>query len=129
VSDRLIVFGRPVLWYLATPYTNYSLGLDAAFQDASRAAGALARRGELVYSPIAHTHPIAIYAGIDPKAHDIWLPFDAAMMQRCDGIAVVKMPGWNTSFGIGEELKAFEAASKPVRYLSWPALHDVGPEL
>lgn len=119
---------RPPLWYLATPYTNYPEGLEIAFVDASRAAGALLRRGELVYSPIAHCHPIAIHARIDLRAHDIWLPFDAGMMRAADGCAVVKMPGWRESFGVGEEIKAFVAAGKPVRYLSWPDLREVGRE-
>lgn len=112
---------------MATPYSKYPTGIMAAFADACVAAGALLTRGELVYSPIAHTHPIAVNANIDPLNHAIWLPFDAAMIARCDGCIVVMMPGWRESFGIAHELSEFAKANKPVRYLSWPALEEVRP--
>lgn len=51
------------LVYLATPYSKYPRGIEAAFVDASRLAACLVRLGISVYSPIAHTHPIAIRIG------------------------------------------------------------------
>jgi hypothetical protein len=108
------------LWYLATPYSKYPDGIEAAFIDACKAAGALIKLGWNVYSPIAHTHPIAIHAGIDPLDHAIWLPFDDAMMQAAYGILVVRMPGYDKSFGIAHEIKTFRDAGKPIRYVAWP---------
>lgn len=47
--------------YLATPYSKFEGGLEAAFRAAAEVAAKLVRQGESVYSPICHTHPIAIY--------------------------------------------------------------------
>jgi nucleoside 2-deoxyribosyltransferase len=105
------------LLYLGTPYSKYSAGLDAAFRDASALAGRLLTVGLRVYSPIAHTHPIAIYAGIDPLAHAIWLPFDEAMMDAADACVVAMMDGWNRSVGIAHEIAYFQKAGKPVYLL------------
>lgn len=105
------------LVYLATPYTKYYAGIDAAFKDASALAAKLLKEGVKVYSPIAHTHPIAIYGGIDPKDHEIWLPFDEAMMRACSCLLVAQMEGWRQSRGVLHEIKFFAEAGKPVFYL------------
>lgn len=102
------------LCYLATPYTKYPKGIDAAFEHAAALTAGLIRAGVKAYSPIAHTHPVAIHGGIDPLDHSIWLPFDETMMGFADCLVVAHLEGWDTSFGIAEEVKAFEAAGKPI---------------
>src|SRR3990167_1959103 len=67
--------GRVWLWeigYLATPYTRYPAGIRAAFADAAKLAARLLVTGLKVYSPITHTHPLAIYGHLDPLDHAIW---------------------------------------------------------
>ncbi len=105
------------LIYLATPYTKYPAGIEAAFEDAAALAGELLQYGLKVYSPITHTHPIAMHADIDPLDHTIWLPFDGAMMRKADAILVAKMLGWGGSLGIAHEIETFWNAGKPVYYL------------
>lgn len=56
-------------YYLATPYSRYAAGIEAAFQAASEQAAILVRHGIPVFCPIAHTHPIAIHGDIDPFDH------------------------------------------------------------
>lgn len=105
------------LCYLATPYSRYPGGIEAAHVAACEVAAKLIQRGYKVYSPIAHTHPIAMHGGIDPLDHNIWLPFDAAMMDAADCCIVAMLQTWEQSYGIGEEIKAFRKAGKPVVYL------------
>lgn len=106
------------LCYLATPYTKYKDGdIDAAFRDAAKLAAQLLRAGIKVYSPIAHTHPIAIHGKIDPLDHKIWLPFDEAMMDACDVLIVAEMEGWRESKGIAHEVAVFKLAAKPIFHL------------
>lgn len=104
-------------FYLATPYSKWKGGLDDAFGLAAREAARLMRRGIPVFSPIAHSHPIAVHGGIDPLSHDFWLPADAPMMAAATGLIVLRADGWEQSYGIGEEIKAFKAAGKPVLYI------------
>jgi hypothetical protein len=105
---------RPPILYLATPYTRYPGGLDRAFEAAARLAARLMRAGHHVYSPIAHTHPLAIHGKIDPRAHAIWMPFDEAMMHAANGLVVAHMNGWRVSRGIAEEVAFFEQHRKPI---------------
>lgn len=102
------------LCYLATPYSKYPLGIEQAFEDAAALAAALVRAGIKVYSPIAHTHPIAVHGGIDPLDHAVWMPFDEAMMAKADLLIVAQMTGWEESKGIAIEIEVFERARKPI---------------
>lgn len=105
--------GRDLI-YLATPYSRYPAGIYAAFADASRLAAALLVAGHKVYSPIAHTHPLAIHGKLDPLDLSIWLPFDEAMMERADLLVVAHMEGWDESKGVAHEIGVFRAAGKPI---------------
>ncbi len=121
------------LCYLATPYSKYEGGnLELAFRDAARLAAQLMLAGVKVYSPIAHTHPLAIYGDVDPLDHDIWLPFDEAMMAASDVLIVAHMNGWRESRGIAHEIEFFEKVGKPIfdldpksltmsKRLTWPS--------
>lgn len=116
-----------MLAYVATTYTLHPAGIENAFIDASKAAAALLRKGFAVFSPVAHTHPIAVYGGINPLDHAIWLPFDEHMMKVADELFVIHMDGWEQSHGIAHEMKFFERAGKPIRHFSWPELEEIAP--
>lgn len=105
------------LYYLATPYSKYPRGIEAAYEDAARLAGRLLKTGHVVYSPIVHSHPIATLGGIDPLNHSFWLDFDERMMRVCDAILVAQMTGWKESYGVDLEIEYFREAGKPVLYL------------
>lgn len=119
------IFTRKRLLYLATPYTKYSAGIERAFIDAAALAGRLLQAGAVVYSPIAHVHPIAVHGNIDPLDHKIWLPFDEVMMERADGLLVALMDGWRESFGVRYEIGVFVAACKPIHTVD-PVTLDLG---
>lgn len=105
------------LKYLAMPYTKFPGGPVAAFEAAARLTAKLLNERHLVYSPIVHTHPIAMVGGIDPFNHDIWLPFDEAMMEAADELYVAKLPGWEESYGVAHEIKRFKEMGKPVTFI------------
>ncbi len=111
-------------FYLATPYSKYAGGIDAAFAMACRTAAALLKAGLPVFSPIAHSHPIAVHGEIDPYNHSIWLPADRSMMESALALIVYCESGWLDSFGMWEEIKEFKKAGKPVLYLSPRRISD-----
>lgn len=107
-------------FYLATVYSKHAAGIEAAFQEATRIAGAFAKRGIAVYSPIVHSHPVALASGLDPLDHDIWLPLDEPMMRCAYGLVVVCMDGWKESKGISYEITTFQSVAKPVWFMKVP---------
>lgn len=102
------------LCYLATPYSKFERGIEAAFEEAARITAALIRSGVKVYSPIVHCHPPSVIGGIDPLDHTIWIPFDEAMMDAAPVLIVAHMPGWAESFGVAHEIAFFEKRGKPI---------------
>lgn len=104
-------------WYLATSYSKHPEGLQAAFEMAVRAAGVLSKAGVPVFSPIAHTHPIAMLCNMDPLDHTIWLPVDQPLIDAAHGIIVLRDGGWEESYGIAHERKCFMAAGKPELFM------------
>lgn len=102
------------LAYLATPYTRYPAGPYAAFVHACELAARLIRAGVHVYSPIAHSHPIALHGAIDPLDQAFWNDVDAVMLDKCDTLLVAHMDGWEQSSGIRHEVETFERHRKPI---------------
>src|SRR5262249_57300939 len=95
-------------------YSRYPHGIERAFIDAAKIAARLLRAEIRVYSPIVHCHPLAVHGGIDPLDHSIWLPFNEPMLIVSDLLLVAHMDGWRESIGVGDDIKFFEEARKPI---------------
>lgn len=117
-ADAAVKQDHEPLYYLATPYTKYEGGIEAAFEAAAAITARLVKANLSVYSPIAHAHPVAVHGGIDPLDHSIWLDFDLRMMRAADCLIVAQMQGWRESFGVSQEIKFFQNAGKPILYLN-----------
>lgn len=105
-------------WYLATPYSKYPQGIEQAYRDACREAAILVKAKIPFYSPIAHTHPIAIQGDIDPFDHNIWLPACRPILDAAKGIIVCQLEGWSESYGVAVEILAFRKAHKSVVFMT-----------
>lgn len=89
--------------YLASPYTDPDpVVMEQRFDAVCRKAGELMNSGEVVYSPIAHTHPIAVRAEL-PRDWEFWQRFDREMLRCASEIRILKLPGWETSKGVRAE--------------------------
>ena len=103
--------------YIASPYTHADPAvMEQRFDAACRAAGELMRQGHVVFSPIAHTHPIAVRCEL-PRGWDFWERFDREFIRAAEKVVVLKLPGWEESNGVAAEIKLAEAAGIPVEYM------------
>jgi len=103
--------------YLASPYSHpLSSVREDRFKRVSIVAARLLKEGKIVYSPIAHTHPIAVYGEL-PNGWEFWEKIDRAFMQRCDSLVVVKMPGWEISRGVLAEIRMAHELGLMVEYI------------
>lgn len=110
------------LWYVATPYTACPSGKVDAFYKATAALSELLLRGVRAFSPIAHTH---VAGARLPQDHDYWMAVDRPFMDRCNGLLVLRQPGWKESRGVAEEIETFARADKPVLFFDDPNLEYV----
>ncbi len=113
------VFGRSTdlkmgtFWYLASPYTKYAEGPEAAFREVCRNGALLLLAGIPVFSPIAHTHPISVHGGIE-AGRTFWLAADKPFMHTSQGMIILEMDGWQDSEGVSAETAYFLYARKPI---------------
>jgi hypothetical protein len=92
----------------------YPHGIEEAFKLAVRQRGLLVKARIPVFSPIVHSHPVAMLCGLDPFDYNIWLPSEDAVLQCACGLIMVRADGWEDSFGMNHERNRFENERKPV---------------
>jgi nucleoside 2-deoxyribosyltransferase len=103
--------------YLASPYTHSDVQVrEWRFREACRAAAGLLRAGITVFSPIAHSHPIAAFGM--PTSWDFWSQVDRDYLSRCDALAVLTLPGWRESVGVQAEIGLAGQLGLPVVFVA-----------
>ena len=103
--------------YLATPYSHRDPAVkQARFEAVNKIAADLMRAGEHVFSPISHTHPIAL-AGDLPGGWDYWEAYDRVMLAACDTLIVLMLPGWIESTGVCAEIKIARETGMIIEYM------------
>jgi hypothetical protein len=103
--------------YLASPYSHKDpeVMLDR-FRRVCVVAGRLMEIGEIVFSPIAHTHPIALACGLS-RGFDYWKRFDEEFISVSHKLVVVTMQGWRESLGVQAEIKIAVELGKRVLFI------------
>lgn len=105
--------------YLAAPYSDPDPEvMEKRFQQINKVAAKLMAEGHIVFSPISHTHPIAI-AGNLPKGFGYWVKFDTAFLEVCKMVWVLKLPGWKQSVGVNAERMMARQLGIPIEYIEW----------
>lgn len=105
------------LVYLATPYSHDDAAVrQRRFEIVNGVAAELIGRGIHVYSPISHTHPIAI-AGELPKGWDFWEACDRLILSACVKMIVLRQPGWKESVGVSAEIRMAKEMHLPIEYI------------
>ena len=113
--------------YLASPYTSGISPTTTARIRASimgkrcsraeKAAALLIKDNYAVYSPIASWHHVALKHRL-PKGDDFWRRQNAAMLDWCHVLVVLKITGWNHSYGIDWEVRAAMNLDKHIQYMT-----------
>ena len=90
--------------YLAVPYSHPDYAIkNERFNQVNKAAAVLMKFGYHIYSPISHTHPIAL-AGDLPTDWQFWADYCRAMLANCASMLILPLDGWKESKGIAAEI-------------------------
>ena len=114
---------KTTLLYIATPYTSleYPAQTVAAtevaeqrYRWASEIIGKIFDKAPnfVPLSMIAYTHPLLEYVETDVN----WYQQDLKVLEVCDMVLVVEMPGWDKSYGVGLEIGTAMRLDIPVIY-------------
>jgi hypothetical protein len=113
-----IANARNFLVYLGCPYSHHDPAVMAErFEAVNLAAGHLMCLGIHVFSPISHTHPIAL-AGSLPRGWDFWREYDTLMLSACRAMVVLTLGGWMNSVGLAAEMKLAGELGIPIEMTS-----------
>ena len=103
--------------YLATPYSHPSQEVQSMrFRAACVAAGNLIRKGEVVFSPIAATHPIKKLVGLE-GSWEQWQYYDTEIISRCVALYVLQIEGWKESKGVRAEIETAKGLGIRVEHI------------
>ena len=107
--------------YLASPYSHPEADRrEKRFKQVCECAAYYMHRGEHIFSPIAHSHPIAL-AGDLPKHFDYWADYDRVMLRHAKALWILIIEGWLQSEGVKQEVLLAKEFGIPV-YLVVPDL-------
>ena len=105
------------LVYLATPYNHADPAVRQwRFEQVNRAAARLMAQGLYVFSPISHTHPVALVGAL-PPGWDYWQAYDRAILECCRALYILTLPGWQESQGIQGEIGIARGLGLEIKYI------------
>lgn len=122
---------KPVeLVYLASPYRDPDLKLRAKRCAAAHyVAAQLFIQNYNVFSPLTHNELLISLA--PDVAKERWLEFDMTILAHCKKLFVLKLDGWEKSYGVQKEIAFAQSRGIPIEELDPPAeekyLHLVRP--
>lgn len=108
-----------MIYYLASPYSHPNATMrEARYEEACKAAAWMMKQGYVVFSPIAHSHPISSYLGPETLMdHGFWMNQCVPMVRRCGALWILGIDGWDTSHGVRREWQCADAWRLPITLL------------
>lgn len=86
------------------------------FLMANKYAAKMMKKGNIVFSPISHSHPIAIQESL-PNTLEFWINQDLSFIYWCDEVHVVQLDNWMKSRGVSAEIEYAKQLNKPIKYI------------
>jgi hypothetical protein len=104
--------------YLAAPYSHPDPAVrETRFKTISRIAAWLISEDYWVFSPITHSHPVAISEVPLPTLWSFWRSFDLPFVEACGTMTVLDLWGWKESIGVQAEIRHAERMGKEIRLM------------
>ncbi len=100
--------------YIAIPYS--SVDKIKSFELSNKIAAQEYKKGNIVYAPISHSHPVAVQEGL-PGGFDFWEKVDFEFIRWCDYMIVIMLDGWKESRGVQSEMEYCRLLNKPIVYI------------
>lgn len=107
------------LVYLATPYSSPDAFIrEIRFNIVNKVAANLIKQGLHIFSPISHSHPLAMVGDL-PKGFDFWVQYDRAFLECCQKLLVLRLDGWQDSKGVNGEMQIAKELNIPIEFMDF----------
>lgn len=102
--------------YLACPYSHENKQIELErFKIVTKVATKLTEQGIIVFSPITHSHPMAI-EGLHAD-WIFWEKYDIFFLDRASALYVLTLDGWKDSVGVQAEMAYAEKIGIPIKFI------------
>ncbi len=109
---------EPGYTYLASPYSSDNPEVrNERYRCVLHAAARLMERGEVVFSPIVHSHNIEIMGMSTVHGWEFWKRQDEPMLRRASRLMVLQLPGWLESRGVKWEIVTAHDLGIPIKWV------------
>lgn len=109
--------------YLTSPYSHPDpLVMRRRFEIARDATAFLLKRGQIIYSPIVHCHPLAEAHEL-PRDFAFWQRYNFGILRHCETFTILAIEGWRESEGVKGEWAMAEELSIPIRQMEVEPWH------
>jgi hypothetical protein len=104
--------------YVASPYSHPDRNVrHTRYVQAQQYTAYLINSGEVAFSPIAHSHPIAAFFEM-PTDFEFWQKQCLALLSVCDTMHVLMLDDWDISKGVKAEEESAESQGIEIWYVS-----------
>jgi hypothetical protein len=90
----------------------------------SNIAADMVKDGHVAFSPITYGHNLLEFVKM-PNDWAFWFHFCVTFLLKCDKLVVCKMPGWEKSAGVTEEIEIAERFGIEIEYLDVDEYYDL----
>lgn len=114
-----------IIAYIASPYKHKDKDvMRERFDAVMQATVQIMKAFEdiIPFSPVTYTRPLA--ENLDVIYFD-WYTFDLEFLYRCDILLVLKLEGWENSYGVKLEIEEAKKKDIPVIYATPDNIVDV----
>lgn len=109
---------KPLI-YLAVPYSHPDPKIaEQRFNIVNKVAANLIAGGLHIFSPISHSHPIAIIGNL-PTDFNFWINYDRSFLECSNKLIVLMLDGWKESKGVTGEIAIAKELGIPIEYLEY----------
>lgn len=107
------------LIFISSPYSNPDDRVRIQnYKDITLYTAKLCSTGIVAFSPIAYGHNLVDFHPM-PTDWEFWKNFCLQFLERSDELWVVKMPGYDRSIGVAEEVQYALDNGIPVKYVDY----------
>ena len=105
------------LIYVASPYNHPDPEIvKSNFEFISKKVAERVSNGEVVFSPITYGHILLGFHEM-PSSWEFWNNFCITFLLKSNKLVVYKMPGWEVSKGVQEEISVARDHNIPIEYI------------
>lgn len=111
--------------YIASPYSDPDIEVRSArYHKAQDYLYHCMLQKLNAYSPIVYFHPLAIRFQL-LSTEEPYIRHNVEMLEICDIIHILTLPGWKESLGVKHEIKFAQRWAKPIYLINPNDYHDI----